>query len=51
MNNQGVHCDVSECKHYVPGNYCKLNIIKVTHQTTGEKAMDTPHFCLNFSQK
>ncbi len=51
MNNPGVNCNVSECKHYVSGDSCKLNMISVTHETTNEMAVDTPHFCKNFSQK
>ncbi len=50
MMNSGVSCNVTQCEHYASGDRCQLDKIHVTNQTTGQKAMETPHFCKNFKE-
>ena len=51
MENQGVRCDVSECMYNAQCSKCTLDKIEVTHQKTGENAINTPHFCKSFTEK
>ena len=51
MENQGVRCDVSECMYNAQCSKSTLDKIEVTHQKTGENAINTPHFCKSFTDK
>lgn len=53
MENQGVICDVCECRHNVASCKCDLSQIKVTEHCncTADQKMETPHFCQSFEQK
>ncbi len=52
MENKGVICDVTQCVHNVGCEKCALAQIKVTeHPASGDKKVDTPHFCQNYQCK
>lgn len=51
MDNRGVKCDVCECLHNTQCNGCTLDKIEITHQKTGDNAVNTPHFCKSFIKK
>lgn len=52
MENKGVICDVTKCVHNVGCAKCDLPQIKVTENTaSGNKNVETPHFCQNYQCK